>query len=79
MRFAIPGDISSAAFPLVAALIAAQGEVLIENVGVNPTRTGILDILRAMGADIALENPREAGAEPVADIRARSSALLLSR
>lgn len=75
VRFAIPGDISSAAFPLVAALIAAQGEVLIENVGVNPTRTGILDILRAMGADIALENPREAGAEPVADIRARSSAL----
>ena len=75
VRFAIPGDISSAAFPLVAALIAAQGEVLIENVGINPTRTGILDILRAMGADIALENPREAGAEPVADIRARSSAL----
>lgn len=75
VRFAIPGDISSAAFPLVAALIAAHGEVLIENVGINPTRTGILDILRAMGADIALENPREAGAEPVADIRARSSAL----
>jgi 3-phosphoshikimate 1-carboxyvinyltransferase len=73
--FAIPGDISSAAFPLVAALIAGEGELLIENVGVNPTRTGILDILRAMGADIELLNPREAGAEPVADIRVRASAL----
>lgn len=73
--FAIPGDISSAAFPLVAALIAGQGELLIENVGVNPTRTGILDILRAMGADIALLNPREAGAEPVADLRVRASVL----
>lgn len=73
--FAIPGDISSAAFPLVAALIAESGEALIENVGVNPTRTGILDILRAMGADIALLNPREAGAEPVADLRVRASAL----
>lgn len=73
--FAIPGDISSAAFALVAALIAESGEALIENVGVNPTRTGILDILRAMGADIALLNPREAGAEPVADLRVRASAL----
>lgn len=59
----------------MAALIAARGEVLIENVGINPTRTGMLDILRAMGADIVLENRREAGAEPVADIRARPSAL----
>lgn len=73
--FAIPGDISSAAFPLVAALIAEQGEALIENVGINPTRTGILDILRAMGADIELLHPREAGAEPVADLRVRASAL----
>lgn len=73
--FAIPGDISSAAFPLVAALIADGGEALIENVGINPTRTGILDILRAMGADIELQNPREAGAEPVADLRVRASAL----
>jgi 3-phosphoshikimate 1-carboxyvinyltransferase len=73
--FAIPGDISSAAFPLVAALIAGQGELLIENVGVNPTRTGIIDILRAMGADIALLNPRQAGAEPVADVRVRASRL----
>ncbi len=73
--FAIPGDISSAAFPLVAALIAEHGELLIENVGVNPTRTGILDILRAMGADIALLNSRQAGAEPVADLRVRASGL----
>lgn len=73
--FAIPGDISSAAFALVAALIAGEGELLIENVGVNPTRTGILDILRAMGADIELLNPRQAGAEPVADLRVRASAL----
>lgn len=73
--FAIPGDISSAAFPLVAALIAGQGELLIENVGINPTRTGILDILRAMGGDIDLLNVREAGTEPVADIRVRASGL----
>ncbi len=73
--FAIPGDISSAAFPLVAALIAGQGEALIENIGINPTRTGILDILRAMGGDIELLNRRDAGAEPVADIRVRASRL----
>ncbi|WP_448506238.1 3-phosphoshikimate 1-carboxyvinyltransferase [Immundisolibacter sp.] len=73
--FAIPGDISSAAFPLVAALIASPGAVLIENVGINPTRTGILDILRAMGGDIELLNQRDAGAEPVADIRVRASRL----
>ena len=73
--FSIPGDISSAAFPLVAALIARQGEALIENVGINPTRTGILDILRAMGGDIELLNRRDAGAEPVADIRVRAGSL----
>lgn len=73
--FAIPGDISSAAFPLVATLIAGRGAALIENVGVNPTRTGILDILRAMGGDIELLNLRDAGAEPVADIRVRASRL----
>ena len=73
--FAIPGDISSAAFALVAALIAGRGEALIENVGINPTRTGILDILRAMGGDIELLNRRDAGAEPVADIRVRASRL----
>jgi 3-phosphoshikimate 1-carboxyvinyltransferase len=73
--FAIPGDISSAAFPLVAAVIAVQGDLLIEGVGVNPTRTGIIDILRAMGGEIELLNLRHAGAEPVADIRVRASRL----
>lgn len=71
----VPADISSAAFPLVAALITEDSEVLMENVGVNPLRAGLLDCLREMGADIALENEREEGGEPVADIRARSSAL----
>ncbi|HEY0676289.1 MAG TPA: 3-phosphoshikimate 1-carboxyvinyltransferase, partial [Immundisolibacter sp.] len=73
--FAIPGDISSAAFPLVAALIAGQGELLIENVGVNPTRTGLLDILGLMGADRRVVNHRSAGAEPVADIEVRPARL----
>ncbi|MGA7799689.1 MAG: 3-phosphoshikimate 1-carboxyvinyltransferase [Gammaproteobacteria bacterium] len=71
----VPGDISSAAFFLVGASIAPGSELLIEHVGINPTRTGVLDILRLMGADIALENPREAGGEPVADLRVRSAAL----
>ncbi|MEJ2686916.1 MAG: 3-phosphoshikimate 1-carboxyvinyltransferase [Gammaproteobacteria bacterium] len=71
----VPGDISSAAFFLVGASIAPGSELLVEHVGINPTRTGILDILRLMGADIALENPREAGGEPVADLRVRSAAL----
>jgi 3-phosphoshikimate 1-carboxyvinyltransferase len=67
----IPTDISSAAFFLVAACIVPGSNLLIRNVGVNPTRTGIIDILTAMGADIALENPREQAGEPVADIRVR--------
>jgi len=71
----VPGDISSAAFFLVGASIAPGSELVIEHVGINPTRTGVLDILRLMGADIALENPREAGGEPVADLRVRSAAL----
>jgi len=70
-RLEIPSDISSAAFFLVAASIVPGSEVLVRNVGVNPTRTGIIDILTAMGADIALENLREQAGEPVADIRAR--------
>jgi 3-phosphoshikimate 1-carboxyvinyltransferase len=52
-----------------------DSDLLIENVGVNPTRTGVLDILLAMGADITLENARETAGEPVADLRVRSSAL----
>jgi 3-phosphoshikimate 1-carboxyvinyltransferase len=71
----VPGDISSAAFPLVAAVLVDGSEVTVEGVGVNPTRTGLLDVLQAMGADIAVENVREQGGEPVADVTARSSDL----
>ncbi len=71
----VPGDVSSAAFPLVAALIVPGSEVTIENVGINPLRAGLLDCLREMGADVALLNRREAGGEPVADIRARAGTL----
>jgi len=71
----VPGDISSSAFFLVAASIAEGSELLLEHVGINPTRTGVIDILRLMGADIRLENPREVGGEPVADLRVRAAAL----
>jgi len=71
----VPADLSSAAFIILATLIADNAEVLIENVGVNPTRTGVIDILRGMGADISLEQPRLLGQEPVANIRVRSSDL----
>lgn len=71
----VPGDISSAAFWLVAALITPGSDLLIENVGVNPTRTGILEALWQMEADITLEQPREVTGEPVADLRVRQSQL----
>lgn len=71
----VPGDISSAAFFMVAALIVADSELIIRGVGINPTRTGIIDILKGMGADLELLNPREESGEPVADIRVRSSKL----
>jgi 3-phosphoshikimate 1-carboxyvinyltransferase len=71
----VPGDISSAAFFIVAAIITKGSRVRIENVGINPTRTGILDVLGAMGAKIRLENKRTAAGEPVADIVAESSNL----
>lgn len=64
----VPSDISSAAFFMVAASIAPGSDLVIEHVGINPTRTGIIDILKLMGADILLENEREVGGEPVADI-----------
>ena len=64
----IPADISSAAFFLVAASIVPHSDLVVRNVGVNPTRTGILDVLASMGADIRLENRREQAGEPVADI-----------
>lgn len=71
----VPGDISSAAFFIAAACITPDSDVLIQNVGINPTRAGILEVCRAMGADVSLENVREAGGEPVADIHARTSRL----
>ncbi|RYG86027.1 bifunctional prephenate dehydrogenase/3-phosphoshikimate 1-carboxyvinyltransferase, partial [bacterium] len=70
----VPGDISSAAFFIVAGCIAARGSFVIENVGVNPTRTGILEILRLMGADIRL-HPRGEGSEPIADLEVHASTL----
>ncbi len=71
----VPADLSSAAFFLVAASIAEGSDLTLEHVGVNPTRTGVLDILKAMGADITLQNARVVGGEPVADIRVRSARL----
>lgn len=71
----VPSDISSAAFFMVGAAIAEGGELLLRHVGINPTRTGVIDILGLMGADIEILDPREAGGEPVADIRIRSSRL----
>lgn len=71
----VPGDISSAAFFIVAGLIVPGSELLIKGVGVNPTRTGIVDILHLMGGDISLQNQRELSGEPVADILVRTSPL----
>ncbi|MBD2654231.1 3-phosphoshikimate 1-carboxyvinyltransferase [Synechocystis sp. FACHB-383] len=74
-RVVVPGDISSAAFWLVAASILPGSELLVENVGINPTRTGVLEVLAQMGADITPENERLVTGEPVADLRVRSSRL----
>ena len=74
-RLAVPADLSSAAFFLVGASIATGSELTLSHVGVNPTRTGVLDILKQMGADIALLNAREVGGEPVADLRVRAAKL----
>ena len=71
----VPGDISSAAFFIVAALIVPGSELLIRGVGVNPTRTGILDIMTAMGGSIELVDRREVSGEPVADLLVKSSSL----
>ncbi|WOX05992.1 bifunctional prephenate dehydrogenase/3-phosphoshikimate 1-carboxyvinyltransferase [Microbulbifer pacificus] len=71
----VPADISSATFFMVAASIAPGSDVLLRHVGINPTRDGAINILRAMGADITLENRREVGGEPVADIRVRYAPL----
>jgi 3-phosphoshikimate 1-carboxyvinyltransferase len=74
----VPGDISSAAFFLVAGSIAPQGKLLVKNVGLNPTRTGVIDILRLMGADLRILNPREAGGDAWAPayVSIRAAALL---
>lgn len=68
---AVPGDPSSAAFPIAAALITPGSEVVVRGVLINPTRTGLYDTLKEMGADLTYENVRDEGGEPVADIRAR--------
>ncbi len=71
----VPADISSAAFFMVGASLAPGSDLLLTHVGVNPTRTGIVQILQLMGADLTLLNPREVGGEPVADIRVRHAPL----
>jgi len=71
----VPADLSSATFIILGTLLSQDTDILIENVGVNPTRTGVIDILQAMGADISLENRQLLGKEPVADIRVRASQL----
>lgn len=71
----VPADISSAAFFVAAALLLEGSEVVLEEVGVNPTRTGLLAILGRMGAEIAIEDEREAGGEPIATLRVRSAPL----
>lgn len=73
--FAIPGDPSSAAFPMAAALLAEGSDITIENIMLNPTRTGLITTLLEMGADISIENRRVAGGEEVGDLRVRHSQL----
>ncbi len=71
----VPADLSSASFVILAVVLADNADVLIKNVGVNPTRTGVIEILQGMGAEISFENPQRFGEEPTADIRVRSSRL----
>ena len=75
LRMTLPGDISSAAFLLVAAALVPGSEICVCDVGVNPTRTGIIDVLREMGARITVENPRVVAGEPVGDIRLAAAPL----
>lgn len=74
-RIDVPADISSSAFFMVGASIAPGSDLIIEHVGINPTRTGVIDILRLMGADITLLDERVVGGEPVADLRVRAAPL----
>ena len=69
----VPRDPSSAAFPVCAAIITPGSDVLVPNIGLNPTRAGLFYTLQGMGADLTFENPREEGGEPVADLRAKFS------
>lgn len=71
----VPSDISSAAFFMVAATIAKDSDITLQHVGINPTRVGVINILRQMGANIEMLNEREVGGEPVADLRIRSAQL----
>ena len=71
----VPGDISSAAFFMVLGSIMPDSEITIKNVGINPTRTGIIDVMKAMGADISVFNERTEGGEPTADMTVRTSSL----
>jgi len=71
----VPGDISSASFPITAALLIEGSEITVEGVGVNPTRTGLLDVLGAMGADLTIDEEREQGGEPIADVTVHASDL----
>jgi 3-phosphoshikimate 1-carboxyvinyltransferase len=74
-RVAVPADPSAAAFPLVAALLVPGSEVQVRGVGMNPGRAGLFRVLAEMGADLRIENTREEGGEPVADVTARHSVL----
>ncbi len=71
----VPGDISSAAFFIVLGAIMPDSEITIKNVGINPTRTGIIDVMKAMGADISVFNERTEGGEPTADMTVKTSSL----
>jgi len=71
----VPADLSSATFIILGTLLSQDADIIINSVGMNPTRTGVIGILQGMGADITLENPQLLGEEPVADIRVRASRL----
>lgn len=75
LKIEVPGDISSAAYFIAAGLIVPGSEILVKNVGINPTRDGLIRVCQSMGADITLLNERENGGEPVADILVRHSSL----
>lgn len=74
-RVVVPGDFSAAAFFIVGATIVADSDIMIRNVGINPTRTGLIDVMNRMGADIQILGQREEAGEPVADLRVKSALL----